>query len=235
MPTPTGAARVALRQLVPKPYAVDRVDVLPAVERFLKTTGDAEIAWLSDGVDSGRGAEFIEGLGKILADRTLTIFQGGVTSPLALAAAENAAAKMTVKVLRADSGIATGLVRALDAKGSPIAEARYNFPPQGLETEAAFDLPVELRNDISRLEISGERSAGAVQLLDKRWRRRAIGIVSGASSETAQTLPMIILADVGTIAPELRERLNAWVDQGGVLVRLAGPRLAQAEDDLVPV
>jgi hypothetical protein len=185
---PAGAARVALRQLAPKPYAVDRVDVLPAVERFLKTTGDAEIAWLSDGVDSGRGAEFIEGLGKILADRTLTVFEGGVASPLALAAAENAAAKMTVKVLRADSGIATGIVRALDAKGSPIAEARYNFPPQGLETEAAFDLPVELRNDIARLEISGERSAGAVQLLDKRWRRRAIGIVSGSTSDTAQPL-----------------------------------------------
>ncbi|MFX5252793.1 hypothetical protein ABTD06_18770, partial [Acinetobacter baumannii] len=55
-------------------------------------------------------------------------------------------------------------------------------------TEAAFDLPVELRNDITRLEISGERSAGAVQLLDKRWRRRAIGIVTGTSSETAQPL-----------------------------------------------
>jgi Domain of unknown function (DUF4159)/Aerotolerance regulator N-terminal len=269
---PAGAARVALRQFVPKPYAVDRVDVLPAVERFLKATGDAEIAWLSDGVDSGRGAEFIEGLGKVVADRTLTIFQGGVTSPLALAAAENAAAKMTVKVLRADSGIATGLVRALDAKGSPIAEARYNFPPQGLETEAAFDIPVELRNDIARLEISGERSAGAVQLLDKRWRRRAIGIVSGATSDTAQPLlapifyltralapfadvrlgdrgapqqaitqfldqklPMIVMADVGTLSPELRERLSAWIDQGGVLVRFAGPRLAQSDDDLVPV
>ncbi len=45
------------------------------------------------------------------------------------------------------------------------------------EAEASFDLPVELRNDITRLEVSGERSAGAVQLLDKRWRRRAIDIV----------------------------------------------------------
>ena len=50
-----------------------------------------------------------------------------------------------------------------------------------------------------------------------------------------QKLPMIILADVGNVAPESRERLNAWIDQGGVLVRFAGPRLAQADDDLVPV
>jgi hypothetical protein len=269
---PAGAARVALRQFSPKPYSIDRVETLTPLDRFLKASGDADIAWLSDGVDTGRGAEFVEGLGKTIGDRALTIFDGGTPSPIALAAAENAAAKMTVKVLRADTGIAAGTVRALDAKGSPIAEARFGFAPQDREAEAAFDLPVELRNDIARLEISGERSAGAVQLLDKRWRRRAIGIISGATSDTAQPLlastfyltralapfadvrlgdkgapqqvitqfldqklPMIVMADIGTLSPEIRDRLNAWVDQGGVLVRFAGPRLAQGDDDLVPV
>jgi len=273
---PAGAARVALRQFTPKPYSIDRVETLTALDRFLKATGDADIAWLSDGIDTGRGAEFVEGLGKTIGDRHLTIFEGGTPSTMALAAAENAAAKMTVKVLRADSGVAAGTVRALDAKGSPIGDAHFNFGPKDHETEAAFDLPVELRNDIARLEISGEHSAGAVQLLDKRWRRRAIGIVSGSSSDTAQPLlastfyltralapfadvrlgdkgapqavikqfldqklPMIIMADVGTLSPEIRDRLNAWIDQGGVLVRFAGPRLAQGdtegEDNLVPV
>ena len=269
---PAGAARVALRQLAPKPYSIERVETLPAIERFLKVTGDCDVAWLSDGVDTGRGEAFVEGLGKTIGDRSLTIFEGGTPLPLALVAAENAAAKMTVKVLRTGGGVAAGIVRALDQKGSPISEARYAFGPQDRETEAAFDLPVELRNDITRLEISGERSAGAVQLLDKRWRRRAIGIVSGSTSENAQPLlaptfylsralapfadvrladksapqqaitqfldqklPMIILADIGALSPEIRERLNAWIDQGGVLVRFAGPRLAQADDDLVPV
>src|SRR6202795_470450 len=269
---PSGTARVALRQLLPKPYSIDRVETLPALERFLKVTGDCEIAWLSDGVDSGRGTEFLDGLGQTIGDRTLSIYEGGTPPALALAAAENAAAKMTVKVLRSNGGVAAGIVRAIDPKGSPIGEARYTFAPQERETEAAFDLPVELRNDIARLEISGERSAGAVQLLDKRWRRRAIGVVSGSTNDTAQPLlastfyltralapfadvrlgdrgapqqaitqfldqklPMMVLADVGTLSPEIRERLNAWIEQGGVLVRFAGPRLAQADDDLVPV
>ena len=269
---PAGTARVALRQLSPKPYSIERVETLPTIERFLKATGNCEIAWLSDGVDTGRGGEFLEGLSKTTGDRTLTVFDGGMPSPLALAAAENAAAKMTVKVLRVDRGVAAGVVRAIDPKGSPIGEARYTFAPQAHETEAAFDLPVELRNDIARLEISGERSAGAVQLLDKRWRRRAVGIVSGSTSDTAQPLlastfyltralapfadvrlgergapqlaiaqfldqklPMIVLADVGNLSPEIRERLAAWIEQGGVLIRFAGPRLAQADDDLVPV
>src|SRR2546425_4210908 len=269
---PGGTARVTLRQLVPKPYSIERVETLPSIERFLKATGNCEIAWLSDGVDTGRGPEFLEGLSKTIGDRGLTIFDGGTAAPLALAAAENAAAKMTVKVLRTNGGVAAGIVRAIDAKGSPIGEARYVFTGSDRETEASFELPVELRNDISRLEISGERSAGAVQLLDKRWRRRAVGVVTGATSDTAQPLlastfyltralspfadvrlgdrgapqqviaqfldqrlPMIVLADVGTLSPEIRERLNAWIDQGGVLVRFAGPRLAQADDDLVPV
>ena len=174
---PAGTARVALRQLTPKPYSIERVETLPALERFLKATGDAEIVWLSDGVDTGRGPEFIEALGKTIGDRRLTLYEGGTAPPLALVAAENAAAKMTVKVLRTGGGVVAGVVRAIDLKGSPIGEARYNFVPGDRETEASFDLPVELRNDISRLEIAGERSAGAVQLLDKRWRRRAIGIV----------------------------------------------------------
>ena len=269
---PGGTARVALRQLSPKSYSIDRAETLGAIERFLKATGDCEVVWLSDGVDSGRGADFLGGLNKIIGDRTLTVFEGGTPPALALAAAENAAAKMTVKVLRAGGDVSAGTVRALDQKSSPIGEARFAFAPGERETEASFDLPVELRNDIARLEISGERSSGAVQLLDKRWRRRAVGIVSGSSADTAQPLlastfyltralapfadvrqgdrgapqqaisqfldqklPMMVLADVGTLSPELRERINAWIERGGVLVRFAGPRLAQADDDLVPV
>ena len=269
---PAGTARVALRQLAPKPYSIERTETLGIIDRFLKATGDCEIVWLSDGVDSGRGADFLQGLKKIAGDRAMTVFEGGTPPALALAAAENAAAKMTVKVLRAGGNVASGVVRALDQKGSPIGEARFGFAPGERETEAAFDLPVELRNDIARLEISGERSAGAVQLLDKRWRRRAVGVISGASTDTAQPLlastfyltralspfadvrlgghgapqqaisefldqklPMMVLADVGTLSPELRQRVDAWIEHGGVLVRFAGPRLAQADDDLVPV
>ena len=269
---PAGTARVALRQLTPKPYGIDRSAMLPLMKRFLGEIGDASIVWLNDGIDSGRGADFVGGLQGAIGNRALTIYEGGTPPAHALAAAENAAAKMTVKVLRAAGGLESGLVRALDQKGAPIGETRFAFNATDRETEAAFDLPVELRNDIARLEIAGERSAGAVQLLDKRWRRRAIGIVSGASSDVSQPLlattfyltkalapfadvrnaersapdeairqlldqklPMLILADVGTLSPELRERLNDWIAQGGVLVRFAGPRLAAGDDDLVPV
>ncbi len=182
-----GTARVALHQLTPKPYAVERIAALPNLGRFLATLGEVDLVWLSDGVDAGRGAAFVTELARTLGERPLTIYGAGTPPALALAGAENAAARMTVKVLRArPGGSGPGIVRALDQKGAPLGEVNYQFAAEARDTTANFDLPVELRNDIARLEIVGERSAGAVQLLDRRWRRRAIGIVSGASADTAQ-------------------------------------------------
>jgi len=44
----------------------------------------------------------------------------------------------------------------------------------------------------------------------------------------------LVLADVGNVA-EAREPLTRWLEEGGVLVRFAGPRLAAGDDELVPV
>jgi hypothetical protein len=268
-----GAAHVRLRQLKPKPHALTRAEALPMIERLVSGSPDAEFVWLSDGIDLGQGKEFIEGLSRTLGPRRLSVIEGGLPPAHALAAAENAAGALTVKVLRAESGSAEiGGLRALDFKGLPLGEARYAFSATELETEAEFQLPVEIRNDIARIEIAAQRSSGAVQLLDKRWRRRAIGVISGSTSDTAQpllastyylsralnpfadvrlaesaapaeavaqflgqNLPMMILADVGNVTGEAREKLIKWVEDGGVLVRFAGPRLAASEDDLVPV
>ena len=266
------AARVRIKQMKPKPHAVERADALLAIGRFLGATPDVELVWLTDGVDLGGGGEFVAALGRLVEQRPMTVVEGGVAGARALSSADNAAGALTVKVLRAIGGATeTGTVRALDLKGLPLGDAAFSFKDGERETEAELTLPVEIRNDIARLEIAAERSAGAVALLDKRWRRRSIGVITGSSSDTAQPLlastyyltralgpfadvrladrgspaqavsqfieqrlPMLILADVGNVA-EAREQLTRWVEEGGVLVRFAGPRLAAADDDLVPV
>jgi hypothetical protein len=270
---PAGAARVQLQTIKPKPQTVNRADALPVIARFISTAQEIETVWLSDGVDLGKAGDFVKGLGDTLGNRPLTIVEGGIATPHALAAADNAAGALTVNVLRAETGRAeNGLVNAIDLKGLPLGEAPFAFKAGDRETTATIDLPVEIRNDVARLEIAGERSSGAVQLLDKRWRRRTIGVVSGSAADRSQPLiganyylqralnpfadvrlaegiapaeavtrfldqklPMLILADVGNVAGEARERLNKWIDGGGVLVRFAGPHLAGEDDDLVPV
>ncbi len=267
-----GSARVRLQQMRPVPHTIDRAEALPSLSRFLSATPDVELVWLSDGVDLGHGPDFAKSLAQAVGRHPITIVTGGIAGPRALTAADNAAGALSVKVLRAAADTAeTGTVRALDLKGLPLGEAPFAFKAADREAEARFDLPVELRNDIARIEISGERSAGAVQLLDKRWRRRTVGIVSGATADVAepllsssyyiqralepfadvritqgespadavmhfldQNLPMLILTDVGNVG-DAHDRLANWIEDGGVLVRFAGPRLAASDDDLVPV
>src|SRR6186997_88010 len=267
-----GAARVQIKQIKPKPFGVDRSAALPLIERFLGAAPNVEVVWLSDGVDLGKAATFVDGLKRVIGNHPLSIVEGGLPIPHALAAADNAAGALTVKVLRAQTGAGgVGMVSAIDLKGLPLGEAPFNFKSGDRETDAVIDLPVEIRNDVARLEIVGERSAGAVQLLDKRWRRRTVGIVSGSTADRSQPLigatyylsralnpfadvrlaegvapaeaisqfldrklPMLILADVGNVNDAL-DQLNKWIDNGGVLVRFAGPHLAGADDKLVPV
>ncbi len=50
-----------------------------------------------------------------------------------------------------------------------------------------------------------------------------------------QNVSVLMLADVGGLDREVVERVTQFVERGGVLVRFAGPRLAAAGDDLVPV
>lgn len=267
-------AREQLRLLQPAPHTPNRADVLPGLAEVLKRQPDASVIWLSDGVDLGDGEEFVKALNARIPSGQLTVITGGTQSAFALAAAENSAGALVVKVLRADTNTpSNGSVRARDLRGLPLGDAAFSFGLGALEAEAKFELPVEIRNDISRLEITGERSAGAVQLLDKRWRRRTVGIVSGSTADTAQPLlaatfylsralspfadirvagnepaaiaiprfieqqiPVIVLSDVGTIPPGVRDQLYKWMENGGVLIRFAGRRLAAAsDDDLVPV
>jgi hypothetical protein len=268
-----GAARVALKAFKPKPHSIDRNEALPVIARFLANKPDIELLWLSDGVDAGRASDFVQGLAQSVGNRPVTVLDGGLTPAHALAAADNAAGALTVKVLRAQTpGPENGIVNAIDQRGLPLGETRFTFKGTERETEAVIELPVEIRNDVARLEIAAERSAGAVQLLDKRWRRRTIGVVSGSAADRSQPLigasyylqralnpfadvrlaegvapaeavnrfldqklPMLILADVGNVAGQARERLNKWIDDGGIVVRFAGPHLAGESDDLVPV
>ena len=107
--------------------------------------------------------------------------------------------------------------------------------------------------------------AGAVQLVDARFRRRPVGLVSGGSADTAQPLlsdvyyieralspyaelhkgtveqvlnsgvAVIAISDIGRLSQTEHDRIAKFVEEGGVLLRFGGPRLAAQSDDLVPV
>ncbi|MBL8590341.1 MAG: DUF4159 domain-containing protein, partial [Methylobacteriaceae bacterium] len=184
---------------------------------------------------------------------------------------ENAPAALTVRVMRpVAGGPERGALRAVDLRGLTLGETTFDFAG-ATQAQAKFDLPIELRNEIARVEIADEKSSGAVTLLDDRWKRRRVAIVSGAVADVSQPLlaptyyltralgpfadvreqkgeagqaivtaladnpSVMALADVGVVAGEARDRLTRFVEEGGVLLRFAGVRLASASDDLIPV
>ena len=259
-----------LRALKPSPVIPDRMAALPAAERFLAANADAEIVWLTDGLALGGAREFATAL--IAAAGKREVRAVGLDRPqLAIAGAQNNAGALEATVIRPTAaGRSTGTLRALDMKGVMIGETAFDLAGK-TEAAARFDLPLELRNDIARVEIVDERSAGAVTLLDSRWKRRRVGLVSGETADTAQPLlsptyylaralapfadvresrpgrgdpilsllddqvSVLVLADVGVVAGAAHDRLVKFVEDGGLLLRFAGSRLANASDDLSPV
>ncbi|QXT39574.1 DUF4159 domain-containing protein [Gymnodinialimonas ceratoperidinii] len=140
-----------------------------------------------------------------------------------------------------------------------LARASATVEAGAPTAEVSFDLPPELRNRITRFEIAGERHAGAVALTDDALQRRQVALISAGADDEQQTLlsplhylrqaleptadlmegalsdilvaspDVIMLADIATLAPEEEAGLVEWVENGGLLVRFAGPRLAASD------
>ncbi|MEZ0169781.1 DUF4159 domain-containing protein [Microvirga sp. TS319] len=178
-----------LRSLKPQPHLQDRAAHLDSIRRFLESTPDANIVWISDGVAGVDGQGFIDGLAQMADDRRITVLKSERASTLALAGVENAGGRLNARIVRAEpNGRDSGILRAVDLKNLPLADMHFSFDPSATETTVAFDLPTEIRNAIARIEILGEGSAGAVNLIDERSKRRRVGLVFGGTADQTQPL-----------------------------------------------
>lgn len=263
----TWAARVP--NLAPRPYAPD-MDAVRAWAESLE--GPLEVFWFSDGIERPGRDDLIDafqGLGG------LSVFQGA-RDVTALAPPRFEDGVIHVPALRIGTTApreVTIVAHGLDPAGIPRELARevLQFGPGEMTAELSLSLPPELRNRISRFEISGERSAGAVSLTDDSLQRREVALISGTPEREGQILltplhflrealeptadvldgalgdlllaspDVIIMADVAQLSPEEQAGVIEWVQDGGLLVRFAGPRLAASDvaraqmDPLLPV
>jgi hypothetical protein len=151
----------------------------------------------------------------------MTVFKAERAPALAVAGAENVSGELNVRVVRAEpNGRDSGMVRAVDLKNLPLADERFAFDANATEATVRFDLPVEARNSIARIEILGEGSAGAVTLLDERGKRRRVGLVFGGTADQAQPLlaPTYYIARALGPFAELREGRGAVGDAVNQLI-----------------
>lgn len=152
-----------------------------------------------------------------------------------------------------------------------LARATLTFAAGAATADGTLDLPPELRNRLTRFDIAGQRHAGAVTLTDDSLRRRKVALIGGGAGAEGLLLlqpthylrqalqpvaelidggledvvkakpDVIVLTDVARMTPAESDALQVWMQQGGLLLRFAGPKLAASdlsraqEDPLLPV
>ncbi|HZW76355.1 MAG TPA: hypothetical protein VFF43_22570, partial [Caldimonas sp.] len=245
------------------PYFPDRLAAAKALAKA-KFPSRPEILWLSDGLEDGNARATADALANAGSLRIFADTLGKLA--LALRPPTNETNGFSVDVIRAEQGgTREGDVAALGAREEDLAQAHFVFAEGKDIARAKIVLPLEVRNETARIAILNQDSAGAVQLLDQGAARRAVGIVSAGTSESAQPLlsdvfyleralspyadlqkgtisnllgkgpSVLILAEVGKVAGADHDRVADFVGNGGVLIRFAGGRMTNDVDDLVPV
>jgi hypothetical protein len=255
-------ARAAVQALQPKPWPVDRRAALARLQAF--SSADATAAfWLSDGVaddESQALAAYVAERGTL---RYLAAEPG--QAPLLLGAGDLQANDLGVRLHSLPTPAPRLLqVRASAEDGRLVARQAATIEPGAKGVEVRLPMPSELRNRASRIEIEGDQSAGSVLLVDERWRRRPVGIAAppnaggqpllgenyyleralGPFTEIRRGRPtdllkrdlaVLIFSDVGTNSPTEEAAVVKWIEAGGLLLRFAGPHLAEQTDQLLPV
>lgn len=261
-----------LMTLTPKPHLIDREPAFDVALAALKNDATARIVWISDGIlrngQEDAAARFVATAGNRLA-----VIATPPGAPVAIAGiSQNAEGlEAMIRVAAPSPQARDGFIRAFDEKGRQLGEATFRLDAGQPESQSRLAMPIELTNDIARIEIADEKSAGAVQLLDAAHRRRRVALVTGETSDTAQPLvsaryfvtqalkpysdlrepprgindpiarvleerpDVLVLVDIGTVAGESAAAITRFVENGGMLIRFAGPGLAAASDDLLPV
>jgi len=156
-------------------------------------------------------------------------------------------------------------VRAVDGEGQVLARALVSIAGGQAVGTATMSMPSELANRIARFDVEGVASAATTVLADDQWQRRPVGIAGAAASGISaplledahylqealapfadartgtledllsRPLAVLFMAGGGKILDAELARVSAWVDNGGLLVRFAGPRLDGNVDTLLPV
>lgn len=248
------------KSLQPEPLAPDYASAADRVAKLKVTIGAADVVWLADGVDHPGAAQLLSALRSLGA---VSILLDEATPSLALYPPQRSDTKLIYEIGRASDAPWRGDVVAAARDGRELGRATAEFPAGQTRITAAIDLPLALQNDMALARLDGVSSAGAVQLVDARERRALIGMIAGGDESAdpllagrhyvrkalapyAQFLTdslenilssgasVIVLDDIGVIRQGDVEALKAWVEKGGVIIRFAGPTLAEAAEEASP-
>jgi len=185
-------ARSTAAALVPEPFAPDREAAAAALKTALDEAGakNPSIVWLQDGLEhKSESADVAQKLAALAGNGTFAVLdEAQGHEPLGLAAHLGEKGTLEATILSPGGPQRVGSVYAYSARSERLGEAPFRLAAGERSTTVRFDLPLELRNQVARLEIASERSAGTVSLIDAATQWHRVGLLSGESREEAQPL-----------------------------------------------
>src|SRR6185295_1777666 len=148
-----------LGTLAPHALNTDRVALLERLRKEFAGLAGVEIIWLSDGVDAGTAGTFAAGLAALANGRAAVSVVAPESQALGAALSTAAIDKGGIKVTALRPSTTTGrniTLRAVAGNGRSLVEQPLDFGLTDLKRDAVLNLPLELRNELARIEIAGE-------------------------------------------------------------------------------
>lgn len=247
----------------PQAWSPDRAAAAERIEAAMAAAGApsrVDGLWISDGIEGPGDRVLARAVGE--AGSLRLVLPDDTSLAFALTELGASADGFTATVQRpAATGERSVSITAFGSDGRALARADGVFEPSETSLTLEARLPLDLRNRITRVEVDGASSAGATHLTGDRWRQPRVGVLQPEGGRDGQPLlsdlhyvrealgpsaelvvgnldrvlesepaALILVDAAATSNAQLRE----FVDQGGLIIRFAGPRLAANQDDLLP-
>ena len=253
------AALAALQRLVPRPEPARHSELAKVISQTVPN--DATAVWFSDGYGTPGHTELIavfDAMARLelfapRPNRRALMMTGSKDQRALVVIRPGGGGKETITIDASDDG---GVV--LERIEHTLRPASAGAAGQRIE----LTLARETMRRVTRFQIAGQSSAGAVVLADNGWDRRLFGLIGGATVEGGTPLlaeshylsqaitarhdhvtgrvddltlagaSILVLLGQSELRQEERATLLAWVRDGGMLLRFPGDTL---RDELLVV
>lgn len=258
-PMPAGKAKEWVNRLQPDPWPADAAEAETEVEKIFSEHRITHTVFFSDGLDTS--GKLLNHAQTLVTDDSINnpyilrqTAQNTLQPEFSLERLHAAAQDTPLQLLAYSDG------------GDVVDDMKISYPSGKKAYTFSWDILPEVRNKAARLALYTPQMAASVFLVGAQWRQHPAGIIATADQKENRDflsevyylrraletnnqvtidnlsallklpLSVLILPDSTALTAAEKSDLLNWVEQGGFLIRFAGPNLAaQPDDRLLPV
>ncbi len=263
-PLPAADAQAILKGLAPRAW---NEDLKSLQDMLANDTQNADTIWLSDGLENAGASDLVAMIAGKSSLKILRPDNAGLPVAIAPPETASTTMQADIIFPASISPGVPVSIQALARDGRILDSKKIGSVTGKNRISATLDVPEMFRNEVSQFRLGGRRGAGAVYLLDDRYQKRSVGVMAPAEDPNAAPLAeasyyirralepfadlhfgtldeilkfkpsVIILPDIAVMPPDTLETIEKYVSDGGMLLRFAGPNMAENRGNnyLLPV